>query len=191
MNSLLNQLFMNLDFRNFIFGIDVNDPNGEQRLLHHLQLLFARLQAGSDKAANPEGLAQSLIDFEGQLINITVQMDVDEFFNLLFHRVESQFRHAEERKQFRRLYGGKLCHTIRGKECHHVSTKDEDFTAIQCDVRGQLTLEQSLTSYVHRETMDGGMILANVTEGRQQIQLRIMWTTRRCRETGHNQIVTR
>jgi uncharacterized UBP type Zn finger protein len=157
MNSLVNQLFMNVDFRNFIFGVEVDDPVGSQNLLHHLQFLFARLQLGNDKAAIPTELAHSIIDFEGQPINIHVQMDVDEFFNLLFDRIESQFKNHEERVRFRKLYGGVLCHTIKSRECPHVSSREEDFAAIQCDVRGKSTLEESLASYVSGEMMDGGM----------------------------------
>jgi ubiquitin carboxyl-terminal hydrolase 34 len=150
---------MNLDFRNFIFGIEVVDPAVTQNLLHQLQFLFARLQLGNDKAAHPQELAESIIDFEGLPINIHVQMDVDEFFNLLFDRIEVQFKRIEDRIRFRRLYGGVLCHTIKSRECPHVSSREEDFTAIQCDVRGKVTLEESLASYVQGEMMDGGTSL--------------------------------
>jgi ubiquitin carboxyl-terminal hydrolase 34 len=156
MNSLINQLFMNVDFRNFVFSVKVDDPENSQNLLYQLQFLFARLQLGNDKAAYPQELAQSIIDFEGHPINIHIQMDVDEFFNLLFDRVESQFGDLEERSKFRRLYGGVLCHTIKSRECPHVSSREEDFAAIQCDVRGKATLEDSLASYVSGEMMDGG-----------------------------------
>ena len=158
MNSLVNQLFMNVDFRNFIFSVEMDDPNGSQNLIHQLQFLFARLQLGNDKAAYPQELAQSIIDFEGLPINIHIQMDVDEFFNLLFHRIEGQFKNNQDRVQFRKLYGGVLCHTIKSRECSHVSSREEDFIAIQCDVRGKSTLEDSLASYVEGEMMDGGML---------------------------------
>jgi ubiquitin carboxyl-terminal hydrolase 34 len=157
MNSLVNQLFMNVDFRNFIFSVELDDPERSQNLLCQLQFLFARLQLGIDKAAYPQELAHSIIDFEGLPINIHVQMDVDEFFNLLFDRIEGQFKTLDERLRFRRLYGGVLCHTIKSRECQHVSAREEDFAAIQCDVRGKNTLEESLASYVKGEMMDGGM----------------------------------
>lgn len=157
MNSLVNQLFMNVDFRNFILGVRVDDPSESQSLLHQLQYLFAHLQLGNNKAAIPLEFTQSIIDFEGQPINIHVQMDVDEFFNLLFDRIEAQLK-PEDRIRFRRLYGGVLCHTIKSRECPHVSSRDEDFAAIQCDVRGKHTLEESLASYVKGEMMDGGML---------------------------------
>jgi ubiquitin carboxyl-terminal hydrolase 34 len=150
---------MNIDFRNFIYNADVNDPEGSQILLHQLQCLFARLQLGNDKAALPQELAHAIIDFEGLPINIHIQMDVDEFFNLLFDRLEGQFRNIGERSKFHRLYGGVLCHTIKSRECAHVSSREEDFAAIQCDVRGKHTLEESLASYVHGEMMDGGTFI--------------------------------
>jgi ubiquitin carboxyl-terminal hydrolase 34 len=158
MNSLVNQLFMNIDFRNFIYGVQVNDPKGSQNLLHQLQFLFARLQHGNDKAAQPMPFVETIIDFEGMPINIHVQMDVDEFFNLLFDRIETQFQSTEDKVRFRKLYGGVLCHTIKSRECPHVSSREEDFAAIQCDVKGKHTLEESLASYVQGETMDGGTL---------------------------------
>lgn len=158
MNSLVNQLFMNIDFRNFLYGVEVGDPHGSQNLLHHLQILFARLQLGNEKAVLPQELAGSILDFELQPINVHIQMDVDEFFNLLFDRVEAQFSTMQERQRFRKLYGGVLRHTIKSRECLHVSSRDEDFAAIQCDVRGKTTLEESLASYVKGEMMDGGTL---------------------------------
>src|SRR5271170_1088400 len=190
MNSLVNQLFMNLDFRNFFLGVEVEDPENSQSLLHQLQYLFARLQLGNDKAAIPHELAHSIIDFEGLPINIHVQMDVDEFFNLLFDRIESQFANMEERTKFRRLYGGALCHTIKSRECPHVSSREEDFAAIQCDVRGKATLEESLASYVRGEMMDGGISSPpknTQADFRQQIQLRGLWTSCRCSQTDLHQ----
>lgn len=157
MNSLVNQLYMNIDFRNFIFNVDVEDPNGTQSLLHQLRYLFARLQLGNDKAACPAALAKSIIDFEGRPIDINIQMDVDEFFNLLFDRIEKQLKNIGEVAQFRQLYGGVLCHTITSKECTHLSMREENFAAIQCDVRGKRNLEDSLAAYVQGEMMDGGM----------------------------------
>jgi ubiquitin carboxyl-terminal hydrolase 34 len=158
MNSLLNQLFMNIHFRNFLYGVEVGDPSGAQNLLHHIQFLFARLQLGNEKAALPQELAGAIIDFEGLPINVHIQMDVDEFFNLLFDRLEAQFSTMQERIRFRKLYGGVLRHTIKSRECPHVSSRDEDFAAIQCDVRGKTTLEDSLASYVKGEMMDGGIL---------------------------------
>jgi ubiquitin carboxyl-terminal hydrolase 34 len=151
---------MNIDFRNFLYGVEVGDPSGSQNLLHHVQFLFARLQLGNEKAALPQELANAIIDFEGLPINVHIQMDVDEFFNLLFDRLEAQFSTIQERTMFRKLYGGVLRHTIKSRECSHVSSRDEDFAAIQCDVRGKNTLEESLASYVKGEMMDGGTLFS-------------------------------
>jgi ubiquitin carboxyl-terminal hydrolase 34 len=166
MNSLVNQLFMNVEFRNFIYNVQVRDPDGSQNLLHHLQTLFGHLQFGNDRAAVPHELSQSIISFEGKPINIHVQMDVDEFFNLLFDRIESQLMDPNDQRRFRRLYGGMLCHTIKSSECPHVSSREEDFAAIQCDVRGKGNLEESLTSYVKGEIMDGGISDGMLTNAR-------------------------
>jgi len=166
MNSLFEQLFMNIEFRNFVYNVQMKDPLGSQRLLYHLQTLFGHLQFGNNRAAVPSELSQAIIGFEGKPINVHVQMDVDEFFNLLFDRLEGQLKDANDRSRFRRLYGGVLCHTIKSSECPHVSSREEDFAAIQCDVRGKGTLEESLASYVKGEIMDGGTLCHVLTNSR-------------------------
>jgi ubiquitin carboxyl-terminal hydrolase 34 len=183
---------MNIDFRDFVFNVDVNEPQGSQTLIHQLQYLFSRLLLGIEKAAHPQELAHSIIDFEGTPINIHIQMDVDEFFNLLFDRIEGQLNGPEERRRFRKLYGGVLCHTIKSRECSHVSARDEDFAAIQCDVRGKNTLEESLASYVKGEVMDGGMYPCRTkANDRQQVQLRGLWSSRRRGKANLDKIFAR
>jgi ubiquitin carboxyl-terminal hydrolase 34 len=156
-NSLVTQLFMNVDFREFMLDATVRDRIYDQQLLFQTQKLFAFLQESVRPFINPEECVGSIKTYEDTQIDVVIQMDVDEFYNLLFDRWESQFLTADEKNRFRSFYGGQLVQQVRSQECEHVSERLEPFSAIQCDIKGKSTLQESLQAYVDGEIMEGGM----------------------------------
>lgn len=155
MNSLFTQLFMNVKFRGFMLNTNVADGSSSQRLLHETQQLFAFMQESMLKFVDPSGIAESLITYDNTAIDVSIQMDVDEFYNLLFDRWESQILSGADKKTFRAFYGGQIVQQIKSKECSHISERLEPFSAIQCDIQGKLTLLDSLNAYVGGEVMEG------------------------------------
>ena len=154
MNSLLSQLFMNVGFRRFILSATVTSDKN-QSLLANAQKLFANMQDSYAKAAASRDFASAMTDEHGNPIDITVQMDVDEFFNKLFDKFESQLVSNEERTEFRKFYTGTYVTQIRPTDCEHVSEKAENFNALQLEVRGKKSLEESLKDYVKGDNMTG------------------------------------
>ncbi|KAK3340714.1 hypothetical protein B0H65DRAFT_268095 [Neurospora tetraspora] len=155
-NSLLTQLYMNTDFREYILQSPVrNMVAGSQKLLLEMQRLFAFMQNSIRRFANPDDCIGSIRTYEDTVIDVTNQMDVDEFYNLLFDRWEGQFPNTAERRRFRSFYGGQLVQQVASKECSHVSERLEPFSAIQCDIKGKTTLQESLQAYVDGEIMEG------------------------------------
>ncbi|KAL8973059.1 MAG: hypothetical protein Q9183_000182 [Haloplaca sp. 2 TL-2023] len=155
MNSLLTQLFMNVNFRDFLLNAEIVDRTHTQRLLAESQTLFAYMQETVLKSVDTQGIADSLINYENTAVDVSIQMDVDEFYNLLFDRWESQILTDGGRKAFRSFYGGQLVQQIKSKECSHISERLEPFSAIQCDIQGKSTLNESLDAYVEGEVMEG------------------------------------
>ena len=156
LNSLFTQLFMNVGFRGFMLSRSIADAGGSQKLLSETQRLFAYMQESWLKCVDPQGIADSVITYESSPIDVSVQMDVDEFYNLLFDRLESQIPSAVDKKTFRDFYGGQIVQQIKSKECPHISERLEPFSAIQCEVRGKGTLAESLNAYIEGEVMEGG-----------------------------------
>ncbi|RAL60589.1 hypothetical protein DID88_009784 [Monilinia fructigena] len=154
LNSLTTQLFMNVSFREFIFDSHIADP-GSQKLLLETQRLFSFMQNSMRRYVDPTSFAASIPTFEDQEIDVSVQMDVDEFYNLLFDRFERENLTDEDKRKVRSFYGGKLVQQIKSKECPHISGRLEDFSAIQCDIKGKKSLEESLQAYVEGEAMEG------------------------------------
>ncbi|KAM7221465.1 ubiquitin carboxyl-terminal hydrolase 34 [Rhypophila decipiens] len=154
-NSLLTQLFMNTGFRHFMSNATIQDASYSQALLFQTKKLFAFMQSSLRRSMNPEDLILSIKTYDNTQIDIHNQMDVDEFYNLLFDRWEAQLTSAEERRQFRSFYGGQLVQQVASKECPHISERLEPFSAIQCDIKGKKSLEESLQAYVDGEIMNG------------------------------------
>lgn len=144
---------MNTSFRDFILKLPVYRPD---QTAYQLKALFAHLQEGFCKAVEPRDFVESLHDFAGQPIDPTVQMDVDEFYNLVFDRIESELPSADMKSTFKSYYGGQLVQQVKSYECGHISELMEPFSAIQCDIKGKTDLQESLRAYVEGEVMEGG-----------------------------------
>jgi ubiquitin carboxyl-terminal hydrolase 34 len=156
LNSLFTQLFMNIPFRQFMINARLVEGGSSQRLLHETQILFSYMQNTLKRFYDPANLAMSIRTYEDATIDVHVQMDVDEFYNLLFDRWESQMLAEEDKARFRSFYGGQLVQQIKSKECPHISEVQEPFSAIQCDIKGKTCLEESLQAYVDGEIMEAG-----------------------------------
>ncbi|KAI0187692.1 ubiquitin carboxyl-terminal hydrolase [Xylaria flabelliformis] len=154
LNSLFTQLFMNIGFRQFILNAKIDKPHAQQ-LLSETQVLFANLQDSRRRFVDPQACAEQITTYEELPIDIHNQMDVDEFFNLLFDRWEAQFSLNSDKKALRSIFGGQLVQQVKSKECKHISERIEPFSAIQCDVKGKSSLEESLQAYVDGEIMEG------------------------------------
>ncbi|KAI5284954.1 hypothetical protein KEM54_000931 [Ascosphaera aggregata] len=156
LNSLLTQLFMNVGFRKFMIDAPMqDDQETDQALLFETKKLFSYLQDTWQKSVDPSDFVESIRTYDNESIDVNIQMDVDEFYNLLFDRWESQIKSEELKKSFRSIYGGQLVQQIKSKECEHVSERLEPFSAIQCDIKGKTSLEESLSAYVEGEVMQG------------------------------------
>jgi ubiquitin carboxyl-terminal hydrolase 34 len=156
LNSLFTQLFMNVPFREFMLNATVADPGGSQKLLAETQNIFSYMQNSLRRFVDPTNLAGSIRTYDEGHIDVSIQMDVDEFYNLLFDRWEGQILAADSKKQFRSFYGGQLVQQVKSKECPHISERLEPFSAIQCDIKGKTCLQESLQAYVDGEILAGG-----------------------------------
>ncbi|OHW90504.1 ubiquitin carboxyl-terminal hydrolase [Colletotrichum incanum] len=155
LNSLFTQLFMNTGFRQFMMNARVPSQANTHALLRETRKLFAFMQESSRKFIDPSLLVGSIKTYEETIIDVHNQMDVDEFYNLLFDRWEGQLSTADDRKALRSFYGGQLVQQVASKECEHISERLEPFSAIQCDIKGKSTLQDSLQAYVDGEIMEG------------------------------------
>ncbi|KAF2675205.1 hypothetical protein BT63DRAFT_31658 [Microthyrium microscopicum] len=152
-NSLLTQLYMHPGFRAFMVSQQSNyDPDG---LLNATRELFCSLQNSFEQYGDPSQLVRKIRTYTGESINVYEQMDVEEFFNLLFEQWENQMPTHEAKQTFRSFYGGKIVYQIKSLECEHVSEREEPCLNIQCDVQGIANLNESLLAYIQGDAMQG------------------------------------
>ena len=149
---------MNPKFRQFMLNVNIADSAVSQRLLYETQTLFAFMQESALKSIDTQNIAESIVTFENTAVDVTHQVDVDEFFNLLFDRWESQILNEDDKRTFRGFFGGQIVQQIKSKECSHISERLETFSAIQCDISGKTNLGESLNAYVQGEAMEGGTL---------------------------------
>ncbi|KAK9476740.1 hypothetical protein V1514DRAFT_321824 [Lipomyces japonicus] len=169
-NSFTNQLYMNKEFRKCIYNLYQDPEAGElstagshkssnvnqgSELINNLVILFSYLQYSWQQVLDPQNFIQAIIDYESKPIDVTVQMDVDEFYSLLFDRIEGQILDKNKKAAIRSCYGGMQMTQVKSKECDHISERAEPFSAIQCDIKGKTNLQESLNAYVEGETLDG------------------------------------
>ncbi|KFY87186.1 hypothetical protein V500_07114 [Pseudogymnoascus sp. VKM F-4518 (FW-2643)] len=133
----------------------LSESSGNQKLLSETQKLFGFMQNSFKRFIDPTSLALSIRTYDDTNIDVNIQMDVDEFYNLLIDRWESQISSPEDKLLFRSFYGGQLVHQVKSKECPHISESLEPFSAIQCDIKGKSSLQESLQAYVDGEVMEG------------------------------------
>jgi len=153
LNSLFAQLFMNVQFRGIFLDSNSLDLS-KQNLVSELAKVFAYMQNSYEKFIDPSGAVEAITTYEGEQIDVSVQMDVDEFFNLLFDRLEGQID-GPARELFKSIYGGQLVQQVKSKECEHISERLEPFSAVQVEIKGKARLEDSLRAYVEGEVLQG------------------------------------
>ncbi|KAF5609704.1 hypothetical protein FPANT_70 [Fusarium pseudoanthophilum] len=139
----------------FILGCRIDDPANSQQLLSYTQKLFGHMQESYRRFVDPSNFVHSIKTYDDALIDIHNQMDVDEFYNLLLDRWETQLSGHDEKRLMKSFYGGQLVQQVKSKECEHISERLEPFSAIQCDIKGKGTLAESLQAYVDGEVMEG------------------------------------
>ena len=105
MNSLLQLLFHDPEFKSGILrASDFHPANDEQNLpkdqtvFYQLQFLFASLSQSKSPYYPTGNFARAVKDSDGNAINVTQQMDVQEFFNFLFDRIEFALAGTQEVK---------------------------------------------------------------------------------------------
>eukprot|EP01133_Synstelium_polycarpum_P007566 gene7566-8852_t len=154
-NSLMQQLFMIPAFRYSI--LQAEEAGGESQpdsLLLQLKIIFAHLQESEKKFHDPKDFCMAY-KYDGAPINTSVQMDVDEFFNMLFDRLEQALKGTPHEKVLSQFFAGASVNQFISQECAHVSEKEEPFYTLSVEVKNKRDILESLQLFVESETLDG------------------------------------
>ncbi|KAJ3439336.1 ubiquitin carboxyl-terminal hydrolase faf-y-related [Anaeramoeba flamelloides] len=161
MNSLLQQIFMIKGLSKAIVSLNLpnidenSQNNSNEKMLHHLQLLFGHLLWGKKSFASTKIFANHFTDYTGEKINVREQMDADEFFGMFFEKIERVLQKIQQPKLVKNMIGGKLANQIISLESNFSSERIEEFLTISLDVKGKNNIYESLEQYIEGEKLTG------------------------------------
>ena len=182
MNSLLQQLFMMPAFRRGILSLyppihqliqqqnqknsppspeaddQPTDPQSiiQDSLIYQIQAMFSFLQESKKQYYDPSNFCKANKDYDGQPTDVSIQMDVDEFFNMLCEKVEEGLKQSTQAKLLKNIWCGNLCSQLVCKECNYISERDEAFFTVSLDIKNKTSINEALDFYVQGEMLTGG-----------------------------------
>lgn len=157
MNSLLQQFF-NINFirEGLLASPDNSLITIDESYLYQLKNIFAFLKASDKKYHNPKDFTNIFKNYDNQIMNVTEQMDVDEFYNLLIDRLEPYLKNTKYENLFKYVFSGIISNEIIGKNgCPHFSETKEFFQSIILQVKNKKNIEESLDAFIQGEMMEG------------------------------------
>jgi ubiquitin C-terminal hydrolase len=170
LNSLVQQLFMVPEFRAALLALDIPPPVPSQStdgsdspdreacgtdVLFHLQLIFGHLQESEKRCCDTRNFCAAFRDFDNLPINHAVQMDVDEFLNMLFDQLETGLLATPTPKLLQSLFGGAVVNQIIDKAGVRLSERMEPFYVLSIEVKGKASVLDGLAQFVEGEPLEG------------------------------------
>ena len=148
-NSLIQNLYMIKFLRESVIS-DENTKNNENKLFKQFKLLLTEMKFSFSEYIAPKNLFDAFETWEKKPLNPKEQMDVSEFFNLLYEKITSKsIRYLQE------CFEGKFYTTFTCDECNKDSAMNETFTTINLQVKNHQNLKESLNSFFEGEILDG------------------------------------
>ena len=141
-NTLIQSLYMNADFRNLILSL----PPGSDTELNSLQALFAELRYSNLAQVSP------LAFLEKFSIKLNLQEDATEFSTLFLNWLDERVGG----RRICRLFEGEIEHTTTCTQCNHSSVTRERFLEIRLDITGPKTLQSLLDESFNAEDLIEG-----------------------------------
>jgi uncharacterized UBP type Zn finger protein len=94
---------------------------------------------------------------DNQPVNVHIQQDVNEFYNLLLDQVEVVLKGTKDEKLFQETLGGKLSHEIFSMEDEYPYYKEseEPYLTISLEIKHKNKLQDALDLFVQEEVLDG------------------------------------
>ncbi|KZT28449.1 cysteine proteinase [Neolentinus lepideus HHB14362 ss-1] len=151
MNSLLQSLFCTRYFRKAVYQIPTEDEHPTESVALALQRVFYHLQT-SDQ---PVGTTELTKSFGWKSLDSFLQHDVQEFNRVLQDKLESKMKGTKAEGAIAKLTLGKMKSYIKCVNVDYESSRIEEFSDIQLNVKGMKNLYESFKDYVAVETLDG------------------------------------
>lgn len=156
-NSLIQQFYMIKELRYCILHCKGMNGETNENVLWQLRLLFANLKENIKKFLVPNQLISSLKGYDNQAIDVHIQQDVNEFFNLISDKLENHLKETQYPTLLQDIIGGSLSHEIISleEEFSYHGEREEPFYSISIEIKHKKNLAEALDYYVKGETLEG------------------------------------
>lgn len=154
MNSLFQQLYFILPFRNSLLNLCKDSGITSNSTLFNLQEIFLKLGHLNKPFTSAYKFCMNFHDFEGKPVNIREQMDVDEFFCRVLDTLEEELKGTSGERLVRDLFSFTSAVEMIS-ECGHRSIREELMISLPIEVKNQQSLNNSINSLTQGEKMQG------------------------------------
>ena len=148
-NSLIQNLYMMNYIRENIIS-DEDSKHNKNKIFYQFKVLLTEMKFSFSDYIIPKNLFNALENWDKKKLNPKEQMDVSEFFNLLYEKIaQNGIRYLQD------YFEGKFYTTFICEECNKDSSSSESFTTINLQVKNHNNLKESLNSFFEGEILDG------------------------------------
>jgi len=156
MNSLMQQLYNVPRFRELMMHPPrMEYPSAPVQVVYHLQKMFVHLTHSLKRSYDPASFLVSIPGYNDQPLDPGVQWDANEFFNMLFDRLETCLKATREESFLRQEFGGLFRHQLLCLDCPHTSEREEPFYTMGISVKNKKNIIESLELFVEGELLAG------------------------------------
>ena len=150
LNTLIQILYNIIPFRESILKCDCKKE--VKNVLFQIKKIFYYLKYYNIEFIAPIDFVQN---FDNEQLNVNVQMDIDEFFNILLDKIENHLKGTDNENLIKYFFEGKITdNLIFQKGCTHHKKKEVSFYSILLQIKGKKNLKESLDSFIEGELMD-------------------------------------
>lgn len=136
-------------------GSDVDLKREPESLLYQLQKVVLNLKQSDESFFDPSSFVHSFKGWDNAPINVNVQMDVHEFWSMLFDRLEEKLKIAGQPDLLHEAFGGVVANEFICRGCPHRFTREEKFSYLSIDVKHNESISQGLEQFCQGEMLAG------------------------------------
>jgi len=118
--------------------------------------MFSYLTLSEKQAFNTREFCRSYKDETGNPVDVRIQQDVQEFFNIFTDRIETELKGTKFRYLLQDCFGGKVVNQmICQGGCGSVREREQDFAMISLPIKSRANMKESLDAYAQPEQLEG------------------------------------
>lgn len=144
LNVIIQILYNIPDFKSIILSTDIDTG-----LINSLAYIFAKLEYTMLSSVRSHQLVRNFLDFEGNPINLNLQMDSEEFLTTLISKLED-----DGLKEAAKVITSEATRIIECSVCKNTINISENFLTLSLEVKGNSNIYNSIQASVKPEILD-------------------------------------